>query len=108
FGGRRDNQVLAAHSAHLGPALVGPFPAVDVGKEDGARLKRLLEKETVTVTLKNASALRGPVTTPNVVAELRGRDEPDEWVLVGAHLDSWDYATGAQDNGSGVAQVLEA
>jgi carboxypeptidase Q len=44
----------------------------------------------------------------NVIAELRGREKPDEWVLVGAHLDSWDLATGAQDNGTGTAMVLEA
>jgi Zn-dependent M28 family amino/carboxypeptidase len=43
-----------------------------------------------------------------VIAELRGRERPDEWVLVGAHLDSWDFATGAQDNATGVAMVLEA
>jgi Zn-dependent M28 family amino/carboxypeptidase len=52
--------------------------------------------------------LLGPVQVPNVVAEIRGRELPDEWVLVGAHLDSWDLATGAQDNGSGAAEVLEA
>jgi carboxypeptidase Q len=46
--------------------------------------------------------------THNVVAEIRGRERPDEWVIVGAHLDSWDFGTGAQDNGAGVAQVLEA
>src|SRR6185295_5076756 len=38
----------------------------------------------------------------------RGRERPDEWVIVGAHLDSWDFATGAQDNGTGVAMVLDA
>ena len=49
----------------------------------------------------------GPVVIQNVVAELRGRERPTEWVLVGAHLDSWDFATGAQDNATGVAMVLE-
>jgi Zn-dependent M28 family amino/carboxypeptidase len=43
-----------------------------------------------------------------VIAEIRGRETPEEWVLVGAHLDSWDLATGAQDNGTGSAEVLEA
>jgi Zn-dependent M28 family amino/carboxypeptidase len=50
----------------------------------------------------------GPVAVDNVVAELRGREHPDEWLLVGAHLDSWDFATGAQDNAAGVAMVLDA
>jgi Zn-dependent M28 family amino/carboxypeptidase len=44
----------------------------------------------------------------NVIASIPGRDRPDQWVLVGAHLDSWDFGTGAQDNATGVAMVLEA
>src|SRR5207237_526123 len=44
----------------------------------------------------------------NVVAELPGTEKPDELVIVGGHLDSWDGATGATDNGTGVATTLEA
>jgi carboxypeptidase Q len=43
-----------------------------------------------------------------VVGELRGRERPDEIVLIGAHLDSWDLAQGAEDDGAGVALVMEA
>jgi Iap family predicted aminopeptidase len=43
----------------------------------------------------------------NVVAEIRGSERPDEWILIGAHLDSWDFGTGAQDNGTGTVSVLE-
>lgn len=50
----------------------------------------------------------GPVPCFNVVAELRGSEFPDEYVMVGGHLDSWDGAEGAQDNGTGVATTLEA
>ncbi len=50
----------------------------------------------------------GPVAVNSVVAEMRGRERPDEWVLAGAHLDSWDFASGAQDNATGVAMVVEA
>src|SRR5262249_10350651 len=50
----------------------------------------------------------GPMQVNNVVAEIPGREKPDEWIIIGAHLDSWDYGTGAQDNGSGCAMVLEA
>jgi Zn-dependent M28 family amino/carboxypeptidase len=42
-----------------------------------------------------------------VVAEIRGSENPDEWILIGAHLDSWDFGTGAQDNGTGTVSVLE-
>lgn len=50
----------------------------------------------------------GPVPCTNVVAELKGSEKPEEFVLVGAHLDTWDGAQGAQDNGTGVATTLEA
>jgi hypothetical protein len=105
----REDEVLVARAMHpLTTELVGTLPGAMVGTEDAAYLKRLLKKGPVTVTLSDDSRLLGPVQVPNVVAEIRGRELPDEWVLVGAHLDSWDLATGAQDNGSGAAEVLEA
>jgi hypothetical protein len=51
---------------------------------------------------------RGPVPLYNVVADIPGTEYPDEYVIIGAHLDSWDGATGANDNGTGVAATLEA
>jgi carboxypeptidase Q len=48
------------------------------------------------------------VDSANVVADVRGREKPDEIVLLGAHLDSWDLAQGATDDGAGVAIVMEA
>jgi Zn-dependent M28 family amino/carboxypeptidase len=62
----------------------------------------------VEIELSLDNVLTGPVTLHNVIAELPGREQPSQWVMLGAHLDSWDLATGAQDNGSGVAQVMEA
>jgi hypothetical protein len=50
----------------------------------------------------------GPVPQHNVVADLRGSERPDEYVIVGGHLDSWDGATGANDNATGVATTMEA
>jgi len=51
---------------------------------------------------------RGPVPQHNVVADLRGSEHPDEYVIVSGHLDSWDGATGANDNATGVATTMEA
>jgi hypothetical protein len=51
---------------------------------------------------------KGPIKVYNVIAELPGTEKPDELVIVGGHLDSWDGATGATDNGTGVATTLEA
>ena len=92
-------------------ATVAPLPEAEFGMEDGKLLSRLLEEQpsrpvVVEFSYENRTAAR--VRTHNVVAEIRGRERPDEWVIVGAHLDSWDFGTGAQDNGAGVAQVLEA
>jgi hypothetical protein len=51
---------------------------------------------------------KGPIKLYNVVADIPGTEWPDEYVIVGGHIDSWDGATGAMDNGTGVAAVMEA
>jgi len=51
---------------------------------------------------------KGPVPLYNVIADLKGSDRPDEFVIVGGHIDSWDGASGAVDNGTGCAATLEA
>jgi len=57
------------------------------------------------LTIENQTS--GETTVNNVIAEIRGSERPDEWILIGAHLDSWDFGTGAQDNGTGAISVLE-
>ncbi len=66
--------------------------------------------QPVTVQLTLTNRIRTDVPVPNVVAEIPGSDPAlkDSIVLIGAHLDSWNPGTGAQDNGTGVATVLEA
>jgi Zn-dependent M28 family amino/carboxypeptidase len=51
---------------------------------------------------------KGPIPIYNVLADIPGSELPDEYVIVGGHIDSWDGATGATDNGTGVATTLEA
>ena len=51
---------------------------------------------------------KGPITLYNVIADIPGVELPDEYVIVGGHIDSWDGATGTTDNGTGVATTLEA
>ncbi|HEU4410141.1 MAG TPA: M20/M25/M40 family metallo-hydrolase [Polyangiaceae bacterium] len=105
--GRRHNNEPNARACFGCGSLVAPLPMVEVGFEDGAWLERRIKEGGVTINLANASRLTGPLKVPNVIAEVRGRERPDEYVLVGAHLDAWDFATGAQDDGAGVAQVIE-
>lgn len=59
-------------------------------------------------TERYPNRIGGPADQENVVAEIRGREKPDEWVLLGAHLDSWELGTGALDNGCNAALVVEA
>jgi hypothetical protein len=106
--GAREGQTMGVSSGGTLDHIGSPMPRGTIGREDALLLERLAEKGPVTVTYTNTSPVTGPVKVPDIVAEIRGREKPDEWVLVGAHFDSWDLATGAQDNGSGSAQVLEA
>jgi carboxypeptidase Q len=61
----------------------------------------------LTIDLKN-EFVKGPIKLYNVIADLRGTEKPDEKVIIGGHIDSWDGATGATDNGTGVSTTLEA
>jgi Zn-dependent M28 family amino/carboxypeptidase len=84
------------------------LPMLSVAKEDAALLRRLLAKGAVRIGLDVKNTLdMTPSRERNVIAEIPGRSLPDEVVLVGGHLDSWDTGQGAQDDGSGIAAVVE-
>lgn len=101
------NNVLNAFGFTWGGQL-SPLPLAQVGMEDSKLIERLMEKGPVTIEFAYENRVSGPAEVNNVIAEIPGREKPDEWIIIGAHLDSWDYGTGAQDNGSGCAMVLEA
>jgi carboxypeptidase Q len=84
-----------------------PIPAAAVSVEDAEVLHRLLARGPVRVRISLGCRILPDTLSSNVVADLRGRERPDEVVLLGAHLDSWDLAVGAQDDGAGVALVVE-
>lgn len=88
---------------------VTPIPAASVTVEDAELLHRLLAGGgPVRVRLVLGCKELPEVDSFNVVAEIKGRERPGEIVLIGAHLDSWDVGTGAQDDGAGVVMVMEA
>jgi hypothetical protein len=91
-----------------GTGNVQPLPMAEIGMEDARLIRRLLAKGPVTIGFSYENQVSGPVQASNVIAEIRGSEKPDEWVIVGAHLDSWDLASGAQDDGTGVIMILEA
>jgi hypothetical protein len=84
-------------------------PAAAVSTADAEFLSSLIKKEQeVRVHLELSCQNLAPVPSANVVGELRGSDRPDEIILVGGHLDSWDLAVGAHDDGAGCANAVEA
>ena len=92
------------------PAYVSPIPQIVIGNDNYAQLERLArrgERARIEVDITNTFS-RDTLEAWNTVAEIRGSEKPDEVVLLGAHLDSWDIATGGTDNGTGAIAVLEA
>jgi carboxypeptidase Q len=103
---------LSARLPHTGATNFGesgtPIPAAALAAEDADLLHRLLaSRAPVRVKLTLTCRTLEDVESANVLAEIRGRERPDEVVLIGAHLDSWDLGTGAIDDGAGVAMVME-
>ncbi|HVE69932.1 MAG TPA: M20/M25/M40 family metallo-hydrolase [Thermoanaerobaculia bacterium] len=85
------------------------IPAAALSTEDGDLIHRLLAKgERVRMHLTLTPRSLPEVRSANVIAEIRGSEHPEEIVLIGGHLDSWDLGTGAIDNGSGCAMIMEA
>src|SRR5262245_32673716 len=84
------------------------IPAAAMTAEDAMLVHRLLERgDRVRMHLVLTPRELPDVASANVIAEWRGSEKPDEIVLIGAHLDSWDLGTGAIDDGAGVAMVME-
>ena len=83
------------------------IPQVLVAREDGERIARLLTNGPVQVELSLPNKIGGPIKSANVVAEIKGSELPNEQVILGAHLDSWELGTGALDNGCNAALVID-
>jgi hypothetical protein len=85
------------------------IPGAAITGEDAGRIERLLAAgETVKVSLALTPQRMPDALSHNVLGEIRGRETPDEVVVIGGHLDSWDVGCGAQDNGAGVVVTMEA
>ena len=86
-----------------------PIPGISVCKEDGAFLTRLLARDSGKVTLKlKTTDVNEPRTSWNVVADLPGRENSEEMVILGCHYDGHDISQGAHDPASGMVSVIEA
>ena len=90
-------------------AYTTKIPTVDIALEDYGLLYRLTESGAhPKLNIFTDSKEKGMVPTFNIVAEIRGSEKPDEYVMLSAHFDSWDGATGATDNGTGTLTMMEA
>jgi hypothetical protein len=85
------------------------IPVFNVGLEDYGLLYRMAEHGVKPrVSLQGNSKELGTSKTYNSIAEIKGKEKPDEYVVLSAHLDSWDGASGATDNATGVITMMEA
>lgn len=85
------------------------IPAAAVTVEDAMMMRRMQERgERVVVTLRMEARTLPDARSRNVVAELRGSEKPDEIVVLGGHIDSWDVGQGAMDDAGGVVAAWEA
>lgn len=88
---------------------VPQIPHVAISTEDADLIERFVARgKDVRVSMRLDCRTLGDVPSANVIGELRGRERPDEVVVIAAHLDSWDVGQGAQDDGTGVAACIEA
>ena len=84
-------------------------PAAAISTIGAERLSKLLSSgEPVRLTLRLSARSHPDVESANVVGELRGSEKPEEVIVVGGHLDSWDKGHGAHDDGAGCVQSIEA
>jgi carboxypeptidase Q len=113
IGGQGGSKAIGMHLTHTGALGFDTYfdiPVLSMAAEDQELLERFLDR-SLPVRLKinvQNHFTDGPVESANVVGEIRGTDHPEQVVVVGGHLDSWDLADGATDDGVGVATTLGA
>ncbi len=85
------------------------IPTVDLELEDYGMLYRMVASgQKPKINIVALSKELGTVPTFNTIAEIKGSEKPEEYVILSAHFDSWDGATGATDNGTGTLVMMEA
>jgi hypothetical protein len=108
FMATREHDILYRHT-NSAAGEIDRLPMVIVAREDGERIARLLASgNLVWADLSIPNQIGGAIKAANVVGEIRGSEKPEEFVILGAHLDSWELGTGALDNGCNAALVVDA
>jgi carboxypeptidase Q len=109
-GGSKSEGMNLTHTGVLGFDTYYDIPVVSIATEDQEQIERFLDRgKSVRIHINVQNRITsGPVDSANVVGEIRGTEHPEEIVVVGGHLDSWDLAEGTTDNGMGVTTTLGA
>ncbi|MGB9466643.1 MAG: M28 family peptidase [Candidatus Acidiferrum sp.] len=109
-GGGKANGMNLTHTGILGFDADFAVPVVSMTAEDQSQIERYIArglKPRVHFNIQNTFS-NGPVESANVVGEIRGRENPEQVLVVGGHLDSWDLSEGTTDNGMGSSCTLGA
>ncbi|MBX2921877.1 MAG: M20/M25/M40 family metallo-hydrolase [Chitinophagaceae bacterium] len=97
--------ILLTGTASVTGKLIS-IPAVCISNEDGLKLKTSLQSKPAAAQI-NMTNFSGNIKARNVIATLKGKTNPGEKIIIGGHLDSWDLATGAIDNGIGTFAIID-
>jgi len=97
--------VLLTGTASISGKLID-IPAICIGLEDGMRWKQTLKSSSVTAEIHMRNVAK-EATARNIVVHIQGTEFPQEKIVIGGHLDSWDLATGAIDNGLGAFAIID-
>ncbi len=105
-----DERILTGGNYRITMDTLPTTPRISLLKTQYDEIKAMVDDgKDVQVAFDIRNHFRkGPIPLYNVIADLKGSEIPDEYVVVGGHIDSWDGATGATDNGAGCATTMEA
>jgi carboxypeptidase Q len=109
-GGGKASGMHLTHTGILGFDSYYDVPVVSMAAEDQDQIERYLARgKSVRLKINVQNRVTaGPVDSANVVGEIRGTQNPEQVVVLGGHLDSWDLASGSTDNGCGTTTTLGA
>ena len=86
---------------------VRKIPTAALSAPDAILIQNMLRRENPVILKMNlTSEIIGPQMSANIIGEITGREDPDRFVLLGAHVDSWDEGTGALDDGAGIGSMM--
>ena len=106
----RGDRIITSGNYRIDPNDLPTIPEIDLAQSQFEEIVGLIGEDKPVVLefdIRNYFET-GPIPLYNVIADIPGTDHPDEYVIVGGHIDSWDGATGTTDNGTGCATTLEA